>query len=76
MLRQQLAVMKRATKRPRIEDEDRAFWAFMKMVLKELKENLVIVRPETVVRWHREGFARFWTKKSHEGADRAGRRSR
>ncbi|MCB9833834.1 MAG: DDE-type integrase/transposase/recombinase [Planctomycetes bacterium] len=66
MLRQQLAVMKRTTKRPRIEDEDRSFWAFMKEVFKDWKDNLVIVKPETVVRWHREGFARFWAKRSHE----------
>ncbi|MCA9321898.1 MAG: hypothetical protein KDB53_14245 [Planctomycetes bacterium] len=75
ILRQQLAVLRRMAKCPRIEDEERDSWAFVLAVFKNWMYSLVIVEPETVVRWHREGFARDWTKRSLERIrpDQAGR---
>ena len=63
-LRHQLAVLKRSVKRPRIEDSDRIFWIMLRRVLKEWREALVIVKPDTVVRWHRRGFRYYWKRKS------------
>ena len=63
-LRHQLAVYKRSVKRPRIEDRDRFFWLAVMRMLREWREALVFVKPETVVRWHRQGFRYYWRWKS------------
>ncbi|MHC4579345.1 MAG: integrase core domain-containing protein [Planctomycetota bacterium] len=64
LLRQQLAVLRRSTKRPRLEDSDRVFWILVRRLFKGWKDHLVIVKPETVVRWHRKGFQYYWRRKS------------
>ena len=51
-LRHQLAVLKRSVTRPRIEDSDRIVWIMLRRLLKEWKEALVFVKPDTVVKWH------------------------
>ena len=58
-LRHQLAVYKRSIKRPIIKDGDRIFWLTVMRMLKEWREALVFVQPETLIRWHRSGF-RFY----------------
>src|SRR5262245_63748317 len=63
-LRQQLAVLNRSAKRPRMTTIDRWFWSWLSTRWSGWKRALVIVRPETVVRWHRLGFRAFWTWKS------------
>jgi putative transposase len=68
-LRQQLAVLRRKKARPRLVSIDRAFWILMSRTWSRWAEVLAIVRPETVLAWHRRGFAQFWTWKSR----RAGR---
>jgi hypothetical protein len=55
-LRQQLNVLQRNAKRPRIDDRDRLFWVLMHRLFDEWKEHLVLVKPQTVIRWHRNGF--------------------
>jgi putative transposase len=64
VLRQQLAVLRRATPRPRLRPVDRAFWAVLSRRWSRWADALVIVKPATVVAWHRRGFARFWGNKS------------
>ncbi len=63
-LRQQLAVYKRSVKRPNIYDGDRIFWMTIMRFLREWKDAVVIVKPETVVKWHRKGFKHYWRRKS------------
>jgi hypothetical protein len=60
-LRQQLAVLRRKTKRPHLLPIDRAFWVVLSRVWSRWAETLAIVKPETVISWHRRGFARYWT---------------
>jgi len=60
-LRQQLAVFKRKCPRPRLRGRDRFFWVWLSRSWKDWHRALVIVRPETVVAWHRKGFRLFWT---------------
>ena len=60
-LRQQLAVMKRRRPRPRLQIADRIFWVWLSTVWSHWRQALMIVRPETVVSWHRKGFRLFWT---------------
>ena len=66
-LRQQLAVYKRKHLRPRLEPFDRLFWSVLKDQFAGWADALVIVKPETVVRWQRRRFQDFWTRKSKPG---------
>jgi putative transposase len=63
-LRQQLAVLREKTKRPSLHQRDRIFWAILSRIWSNWRSVLLIVQPETVVRWHRRGFKIFWRWKS------------
>ena len=63
-LRQQLAIMKRSTKRPRLRNRDRLFWILLSRFWRNWQVPLIVVKPETVIRWHRKGFKLFWKFKS------------
>ena len=63
-LRQQLAVLKLRQPRSRVTDADRLFWAVMSQIWVDWRGSLHIVKPETVVRWHRQGFRYYWRWKS------------
>jgi hypothetical protein len=68
-LRQQLAVLRRAAPRPRLRPVDRAFWVVLSRAWSRWADTLVVVKPETVIGWHRRGFVRFWARCSR-GAGR------
>jgi putative transposase len=63
-LRQQLAALHRSTSRVRLRRADRAFWIGLSQIWSRWSDALIIVKPETVVRWHRAGFRLFWRWKS------------
>jgi putative transposase len=63
-LRQQLAVLRRRRRRPHLHAIDRAFWVTLSRVWSRWADSLAIVKPATVIAWHRRGFARFWAWKS------------
>ena len=63
LLRQQLAVFKENGVRPRLSAADRSFWMLVSKLWPGWRDALCIVRPETVIRWHREGFRRYWARK-------------
>ncbi|MEX2170788.1 MAG: integrase core domain-containing protein [Pirellulales bacterium] len=65
-LRQQLAVLKREQPRPRLRRRDRIFWVWLSWLWSDWRSALVIVRPETVVGWHRAGFRIYWRLKSRK----------
>src|SRR5215469_5413084 len=60
-LRQQVAVFKRRCPRPRLQEADRWFWLCLSRTWKGWRQALIIVKPETVISWHRRGFRLFWT---------------
>ena len=64
VLRQQLAILRRATPRPRLRPIDRAFWVMVARVWSRWAECLATVQPATVIAWHRRGFARWWAWRS------------
>src|SRR5258707_14697748 len=66
-LRQQLALLRRRSKRPQFGRLDRLLWVWLSNQWAGWREALHLVRPETVVRWHRQGFRAFWTSKSRRG---------
>jgi transposase InsO family protein len=63
-LRQQLAVLRRSVRRPRLRRRDRLFWTCLARCWSRWRSPLVIVSPATVVRWHRQGFRSYWRWKS------------
>jgi hypothetical protein len=66
-LRQQLAAFKARGKPPRIRPADRAFWLVLRRFWARWRDVLVIVKPDTVVRWHRAGFRLYWNWISRRG---------
>ena len=63
-LRQQLAVYKRKQPRPKLSQVDRLFWVVVRRVWNNWPSALVLVKPDTVVSWHRAGFRLFWRWRS------------
>jgi len=63
-LRQQLAILRSSQRRPRLTTADRWFWVVLARRWSEWRSALAIVTPDTVLRWHREGFRRHWARKS------------
>jgi putative transposase len=72
-LRQQLAMLKPSVKRPQVSPADCLFWILFSKYVDGWRTMLHALHPDTVVRWHREGFRRYWTWKSRR--QRAGRPS-
>jgi putative transposase len=67
-LRQQLAVFKRKHPRPKLSPVDRLFWTILRRIWLGWVEALIIVKPDTVVRWHRTGFRLYWRWRSRAGS--------
>ena len=63
-LRHQLAVLQRTAQRPRLRTADRLFWVLLARLWHGWAEAVLLVKPETVIRWQRTGFRLFWTWKS------------
>ena len=61
---QQVAVLKRKRPRPKLNGMSRLFWTALRGVWPRWAEVLLIVKPETVVGWHRTGFRLFWRWRS------------
>lgn len=63
-LRQQLAVFKRTCPRPRLRATDKVFWLTLSRLWPDWKGALCVVKPATVIAWHRAGFRLFWRWRS------------
>ena len=65
VLRHRLQVALRTNPHPRLRAVDRVLWVWLRHYWPEgWREHLRIVRPETVLRWHRKGWRLYWTWKS------------
>ncbi len=69
-LRQQLAILKRKTGRPKLNDTDRVFWVALSRLWTGWEHALILVKPEIVIGWHRKGFKLYWTWKNRKRAGR------
>ena len=65
-LRQQVTALKQTRPKPFLHEVDRAFWVALRGAWARWAELVVIVKPETVVDWHRRRFRRHWTKISQQ----------
>jgi hypothetical protein len=73
VLRQQLAVLTRPTRRrPRLRRRDKAFWMAARLLWRHWAQHLVVVQPATVISWHRQGWKLVWrwTSRSRLGRPR------
>jgi hypothetical protein len=72
-LRHQLTVLQRTQKPKRLvlNRGDRCLWVWLSRVWSGWRSALIIVKPETVIGWHRQGFRWYWTWKIRHG--RSGR---
>ena len=66
-LRHQLAVLRRSVKRPKLTSAGRLLSAWLCEAWSEWQSSLLIVKPETVIGWHRKSFRLFWTWKVRRG---------
>src|SRR5574341_390431 len=67
-LRHQLAVLQQAApKRPCLTRLDRLLWVWLSRTWRDWRVALAIVKPETVIAWHRKGFRLFWTWQIRRG---------
>ena len=72
-LRQQLIVLKRRQARPQIRDANRRFWVLACQLFSGWSRSLIVVKPDTVVSWHRKGWKAYWRWRSRRPC-RTGRR--
>jgi hypothetical protein len=73
-LRQQLGVLKRRRPKLRFATADRLFWVALQRIWHGWQKALILVQPDTVVRWHRAGFKLYWTWLSRHRRSRPGRK--
>jgi transposase InsO family protein len=69
-LRQQVAALAAKRRRPSITPVDRWFWVALRHFWTRWTEVLVLIKPETVARWHRAGFRWYWAWLSRRGRRR------
>ncbi len=65
-LRQQVVALKKERPRPVLDDVDRAFWVALRASWLGWATRLVIVNPDTVAKWNRNRFRRYWAKISQK----------
>jgi hypothetical protein len=70
ILRQQLAVLRRQVSRPRLCQRDRLFMAALSRILPRERWAAFLVRPQTLLRWHREVVRRKWTYRNRSTGGR------
>ncbi len=72
-LRQQVTALKKKRPQPRLDDTDRAFWVALRASWPVWASRLLVVNTDTVARWNRARFGRYWAKisrKRHPGRPR------
>ena len=72
-LRMQIAAFQRKRKRPLLTTVDRVFWITLRSLWCNWRQPLLYVQADTVVRWQRERFRRFWARLSQPRRRRRGR---
>jgi putative transposase len=63
-LRQQVIVLERQVTRPKLTQGDRQIFVLLASRIRGWREALIVVKPDTLIGWHRLGFKLFWRRKS------------
>jgi hypothetical protein len=66
LLRQQLIVASRKVKRPVFKPHERGLMVLLSRIVRGWRDAVLLVKPETILRWHREGFRLFWKWKARK----------
>jgi len=66
-LRHQLTVLQLSVKRPKLTAVDRFFWVWLLEFWSDWRTALILIKPETLIAWHRKGLRLFWTRKVRRG---------
>jgi len=66
-MHQQLAIYKRKKKKTKLKERDRLFWILLSKLWPDWQSTLVIVKPETVIKWNQRRFKDYWRKISKPG---------
>jgi putative transposase len=66
LLRQQLIVASRSVKRPAFRPHERGLVVLLSRLIHNWRDAVLLVKPDTILRWHREGFRLFWRYKSRK----------
>jgi putative transposase len=64
LLRHQLIILRRQIKRPTYTKTDRMLLVLLARAVRTWRQALLIVQPETLLKWHRQGFRLLWKQKS------------
>ncbi|HJT55053.1 MAG TPA: integrase core domain-containing protein [Ktedonobacteraceae bacterium] len=64
LLRQQVIILKRQVKRPACTNTDRLLLVLLARLVRTWQQALLIVQPDTLLRWHRELLRLYWKRKS------------
>src|SRR3982074_385928 len=77
-LRHQLTVLRRQRPgRPRLFSTDRLLWVWLYRIWPQVLNAMVLVKPATVLDWHRKGFRLYWRRRSRRlGRPRMNREGR
>ena len=67
MLRQQLIVASRKVSKPSFQPHERGLLVLLSSILHRWRQAVLLVKPDTIIRWHREGFRLLWRRKSKSG---------
>src|SRR5215813_8564186 len=71
VLRQQLNVLRRQlSKRPQLSNSDRFLFVWLYRWFPSVLSAFAILRPETIIRWHRTGFQSYWRERSRKPVGR------
>jgi len=70
LLRQQLIVLRRQVARPVVMPRDRVLLVLLARLTRDWRAALLIVQPETLLRWHRQGYRLLWRVRSATAAKR------
>src|ERR1700736_5415981 len=73
-LRHQLLIFERSRRGHslRLRWTDRALWVWLSRLWNDWRSALLMVKPETVIGWHRQGFRLYWRWKSRHGDGKVG----
>jgi putative transposase len=72
LLRKSLIILSRQVNRPVFKKTDRMLLVLLARAVRTWKQALFIIQPETLLRWHRQGFRLFWKYKSRAAAPKQG----